>query len=180
MQPGRPRRAHSLPHALYLRPRGPLAQLGERRPCTAEVSGSNPLRSTSDLQGNRTPGHPLWGSESPTDNPLRNALSAAWSGGVRPTKRALPAGNSEPPAQQASSSRTRACTDRVGCAFFYAPRRHRRRSPSRVSRWLTSHRRPVRVSRHWHYHREWTDEWGEVNAARGRDSAAGSVVACGR
>jgi hypothetical protein len=100
MQPGRPRRAHSLPHALYLRPRGPLAQLGERRPCTAEVSGSNPLRSTSDLQGNRTPGHPLWGSESPTDNPLRNALSAAWSGGVRPTKRALPAGNSEPPAQQ--------------------------------------------------------------------------------
>ena len=27
--------------------RGPLAQLGERRLCTAEVSGSNPLRSTS-------------------------------------------------------------------------------------------------------------------------------------
>ncbi len=26
--------------------RGPLAQLGERRPCTAEVRGSNPLRST--------------------------------------------------------------------------------------------------------------------------------------
>ena len=28
------------------RPRGPLAQLGERRLCTAEVRGSTPLRST--------------------------------------------------------------------------------------------------------------------------------------
>ena len=34
-------------------PRGPLAQLGERRLCTAEVRGSTPLRSTTDLQGNR-------------------------------------------------------------------------------------------------------------------------------
>jgi hypothetical protein len=32
------------------RPRGPLAQLGERRLCTAEVRGSTPLRSTTDLQ----------------------------------------------------------------------------------------------------------------------------------
>src|SRR5665647_347900 len=40
-------------HALYLRPRGPLAQLGERRLCTAEASGSRPVRSTSNLQGNR-------------------------------------------------------------------------------------------------------------------------------
>src|SRR5665648_241656 len=39
--------------ALYLRPRGPLAQLGERRLCTAEVTGSRPVRSTTDLQGNR-------------------------------------------------------------------------------------------------------------------------------
>ena len=34
-------------HAVYCGSRGPLAQLGERRLCTAEVSGSNPLRSTS-------------------------------------------------------------------------------------------------------------------------------------
>jgi hypothetical protein len=33
--------------ALYLGPRGPLAQMGERRLCTAEVRGSTPLRSTS-------------------------------------------------------------------------------------------------------------------------------------
>ena len=33
--------------ALYCDPRGPLAQLGERRLCTAEVRGSTPLRSTS-------------------------------------------------------------------------------------------------------------------------------------
>ena len=36
---------------VYCVTRGPLAQLGERRLCTAEVSGSNPLRSTTDLQG---------------------------------------------------------------------------------------------------------------------------------
>ena len=35
--------------ALYLSPRGPLAQLGERLPCTEEVSGSIPLRSTTSF-----------------------------------------------------------------------------------------------------------------------------------
>ncbi len=37
--------------ALYLSPRGPLAQLGERLPCTEEVSGSIPLRSTMICRG---------------------------------------------------------------------------------------------------------------------------------
>src|SRR5665647_1490777 len=55
-------------HALYLRPRGPLAQLGERRLCTAEVTGSRPVRSTSDLQVNRAPRAPRETSRKPRCN----------------------------------------------------------------------------------------------------------------
>ena len=46
-------RRHPAEGCAVLTPRGPLAQLGERCPCTAEVRGSTPLRSTTDLQVTR-------------------------------------------------------------------------------------------------------------------------------
>jgi hypothetical protein len=67
-------------HALYLRPRGPLAQLGERRLCTAEVADSNPTRSTNDLQGNRVLRALRETPERSADNPMTNKLGAARCG----------------------------------------------------------------------------------------------------
>ena len=61
-------------------PRGPLAQLGERRLCTAEVTGSSPVRSTNDLQRNRVLRALREPSEMAADNPLTNKLGATGCG----------------------------------------------------------------------------------------------------
>jgi len=45
--------------------------------CTAEVRGSTPLRSTTDLQGNFVPSHPDLRLGTPSDNPMTNKLGAA-------------------------------------------------------------------------------------------------------
>ena len=67
----------SLPERYTGPPRGPLAQLGERRLCTAEVRGSTPLRSTSPS---------MLGRESAMCRESRSVWSRWWIG-VRPTAR---------------------------------------------------------------------------------------------